>query len=171
MKLSQRTKPAKQNRYLMFKMLLAISISLGLSMAWLIEFDDTENSAVHASFKLIGTEFNNAVNLAHVEWLRMARASNIKIYSDLNNLAEFTQVKMNGKGWPDISPSNQAGCINLWKNLLKQPLKIIKQKIAVRYNNHTCIYQLNQSQVLTYQMKQGQVTYHNQGVTYESNKH
>lgn len=168
MKLSRQAKPAKQNRYSMFKMLLAISISLGLSMAWLIEFDDTESSATRASFKLISVEFNNAVNLAHVEWLRKARANNIKIYSDLNNLTEFTQVNMNNKGWPDISPSNRLGCANLWRNLLKQPLEVIHQKITVRYNNNTCIYQLNQSQGLTYQIKQGQVTYHNKGVTHES---
>lgn len=171
MKLRPRVPPVKQNSYFVFKLILAISISLGLSMVWLIEFNETENNVTYASFKLISKDFNNAVNLAHVEWLRMARPTSIKIYADLENLADFTKIKMNNRGWPDISPNNSAGCAKLWQNLLKQPLEIIHQNITIRYNNHTCIYQLNQSQVLTYQMKQGQVTYHNQGVTYESNKH
>lgn len=169
MKNSERTPEVKQSRYFMFKWLLAISISLGLSMVWILEFSATENNATQASFKLVSSEFNKAVNLAHVEWLRMARPDKIKIYSDLDNQADFTELTMNKQGWPKISPQNSEGCSKLWTNLLKQPLDIIHQKIRVKYQKNMCIYQLTPSQMLTYKTQYGQVTYHNKGVAHEHN--
>ncbi|MCU4675062.1 hypothetical protein N7931_05385 [Catenovulum sp. 2E275] len=133
-------------------------------MLWIAEFEDTEEQATSTSFKLIVNEFKNAVNLTHVEWLRLARADSIKFYSDLSNPDDFTEIAMTQKGWPKVVPSNIQGCNLLWQKLLKQPLQVIHKNIIVKYQNNTCIFQLNSQQQLSYQVNNGQVDYINSGV-------
>ena len=155
----QNAKKLKQNQYLLYKLVLAFSITLALMMIWLNQFEDTEDQATKASFKLLTTEFRNAVNLTHVEWLRLAKPDSVQLYSDLNKPDDFTVIKMNQKGWPQVEAETQKACANLWQNLLNQRLTVIHSDISVKYERHSCRYELNKNQYLTYQSHTGEVNY------------
>ncbi|GEM_PF-3205475 len=164
MQTAPNAKKVKQNQYLMYKMVLALCITFSLMMIWLNQFEETEDQATSTSFKLVANEFKNAVNLTHVEWLRLARPGAVKLYSHLDNPDDFIQIEMSQNGWPQVRPLNADGCEILWRKLLKQPMKVIHQDIKSKFKDKTCIFRLNKSHILIYQINSGQVSVHNKGV-------
>lgn len=142
----------------MGRIVIAVGIMFLLMMLWLTNFKSTENSAIEVSFSMAAKEFRDAVNLAHLEWLRTAGAEQVTLYSDWQDESTGLTLKMNKQGWPKLSSLNQSGCERIWLDLLDKPLSIVKEPILVYYreeNKQTICDYLVGDNIISYNASSG----------------
>ena len=130
---------------------------------WLIFFRQTNQDIAVTNFALLQKHFVEAVNLAHVEWIREGRPAQISMYFDGSSGPVNTTIKMSEQGWPQPEIFSRHGCEVLWKGLINSPLTTVQDKLTVMsaQRNDTaqvCVYSYSEQVKFEYDLRSGVVT-------------
>ncbi|EWH08748.1 hypothetical protein DS2_15979 [Catenovulum agarivorans DS-2] len=126
-----------QKGFSLAQFMIVLSIMLMLWTIWLVYLKKTDRESNTVAFSMAANQFNEAVHLTHVEWLRQARPDSVNLLSVVETKSlekrQFPQtqpnsIQMTQKGWPKITSYNAQGCKQLWTDLLDKSTKLITEK-------------------------------------------
>ncbi|WP_016954605.1 hypothetical protein [Catenovulum agarivorans] len=149
---------------------IVVCIIMLLWTIWLGYLKKTDNESNTVAFSMAANQFNEAVHLAHVEWLRQARPDKISLLSVIETESlqqrQFPQTQQNSinmtkNGWPKITQYNSQGCKQLWTDLLNKSTKLITEEQQQNFQRikgqATCVYKYG-NKTLTYFENSGEVS-------------
>lgn len=156
--------------YSLAQLVIVICLIMLMWTTWLVYLDKTNVESNKVGFNMAANQFNEAVHLAHVEWLRQARPDSIILLSVIETESitkrqfpqtEQNSILMNKNGWPKITEHSGQGCKKLWTDLLNKSTKLIteqQQSYFKRVNSQpVCIYQYGRK-TITYYENSGEVS-------------
>ena len=142
---------------------VSVTLLLTLMALWLAFFRQTNQDITLTNFAVLQKNFVEAVNLAHVEWMRQGRANNIWLYFERPEGAVSNMIVMSEAGWPQPHSLSAEGCARLWSQLLNQPTTSIQESLTVEFvpandNSIMCQYSYLPHVNFTYHLASGVVS-------------
>lgn len=116
------------------RFVIALTLLLSFMALWLVFFRQTNHEISATNFSMLRKNFVEAVNLAHVEWMRRGKPdfAIIAFNNEQSASSGVHKVNMNKAGWPQPLSFDEVGCRGLWQALLNHDLTTIKQRVNVR---------------------------------------
>ena len=156
--------------YSLAQFMIVLCIIMLLWTIWLSFLRQTDKESNTVAFTMASNQLNEAVHLAHVEWLRLARPNSINLLSVVETESltkrqfpqtEQNSILMNKNGWPKITEHSSQGCKKLWTDLLNKSTKLIteqQQSYFKRVNTQpVCIFKYGNKSI-TYFENSGEVS-------------